>query len=383
MPPALLLDLLSVAVAAEVTEMPAAMAVDVDLDWRGQWGFGALAEAGEPVGKFRTSRQELALTPEFSPIAGVAIRLSVPYTPSWSLAWSDTSRMTYDPDTGSGTLRGGAPDAPPALTGNGGSGIWIGAGLSPFNEAFSLGQQATWRIDAAVRLPTGRSVWEAVDGVRGAGNGGAAWRLSAAFSTERGPSTPWMLFTATGENAVTVGAADAQGGATELRVKPASNLELAAGIEIAGSENKEKHTASRFTLDAAFGYVSWSDVPSGMFLPSVLDASRGIVVTRGESLYARGGLGVVLDVHANVGIRLGGGARYGMPFRVESPYPVEQGPGSFDAYGYAGVEIRTKPHEPPQAPTRRKRAPEAAPAEAPAGAPAAPVVPPGVVTPAS
>ena len=351
----MLLDLLPVAMAAEVTEMPAPMAVDVDLDWRGQWGFGTLTEAGEVAAKSKTTRQELALTPEFSPIAGVAVRLSVPYTPSWSMGWTDARKMTFDPGTGTGTTVGGAPIDAASVRGAGGNGIWLGAGLSPFNESFSLGQQSTWRLDAAVRLGTPRSAWAEVDGKRGAGNGGAAWRLSAAFSTERGPSTPWMAFVATGEGAVTVAGTAGDGSATEMRVKPASSVEWAAGIEVAGAENREKHTASRFTLDAAFGYSAWSDVPSGLFLPSVLDASRGLVVTRGETLYARGGLGLVLDVHANFGIRLGGGARYAMPFRVESPYQVEQGPGSFDAYAYAGIEIRTKPHEPPQPASRRKK----------------------------
>lgn len=345
------------ALAAEVTEMPAVMAADVDVEWQGDWGFGRLTEAGDLVGKYKTTRQDLVLAPEFSPIAGLSIKLGLPYTPSWSLQWTEARRMAYDSDTGSGSMRDGAAVDAPALRGSGGTGVWMGVGLSPFNETFSLGQQSTWRIDAAFRLPTPNSRWEDVDGKRGAGNGGAAWRVAAAFSTERGPSTPWMRFVATGDAPVTVAGVDGSGAATELVVRPGTSAVLSTGIEIAASEDREKHTATRFTVEAAFGYQSWSDVPSGLFLPSVLDASQGLVVTRGETMFAQGGLGFVLDVHANFGIRFGGGASYAMPYRVESPYPVLAGPGAWAAYGTAGIEVRTKPHETAKLPIRRTKAP--------------------------
>ncbi len=69
-----------------------------------------------------------------------------------------------------------------------------------------------------------------------------------------------------------------------------------------------------------FGYRAWQDMPSGVYLPRVIDAARAIPVTSGDHLTARAGIGLVFDIQESVRGRTAIEGRYTTPYRLEHVY---------------------------------------------------------------
>ena len=335
----------ALAFSAEVTEIPPALRADISIGYAGDFGSGSLAEAGTEWGRTKYRQQDVNVRAEFAPVEGLSASIALPVTASWSRTWVAPWKMTYDPATETGTYTQGVElPSIPELKGSGLQGIWFGVALAPFSEKYSLGQQVTWRLDAAFRPGSGSSRWTAVDGKRGAANGGTGWKFSGAFSADRESAEPWMTVVADLEGPVTVDVADESGtiymSAAELH--PASTFDVAAGVQIYGSRDDELDTAFAVDLHAGFGYVGYSDVPSGQYLPSVLDASRSIVVTQGDHLRGSAGIGVIIDPIEYFGIEFGADGVYSTPYRLEHVYAVTTGIDTLDILVHAGIEGRVR-----------------------------------------
>jgi len=326
-PTVLTLLLAATAQAAEVTDMPPALRGDVSLSYAGSIQAGSLDEDGGPYGRRRLERHDLALQVEFALAAGVAVRIALPYTPVLRQDFSGATEMTYDPVTASGTYTAEVPlDHALEVRARGMDGVWLGAAVTPFSEARNPRQQVTWRLDAAFRTASPEhSYWTVSGGKRGVSPGGLAWALGAAFSTETDFANPYLTMGWVREGAVTVDVVDDDGDtwASGLEVRPASTVDVSAGVELVAHRDGDERVA--VDLLVGFGYRTWEDVPSGLYLPSVLDASRSQLVTRGEHLVASTGLGLVYHVNQYAGVRLGAEVRYFQPHRLEHVYPVSTG----------------------------------------------------------
>lgn len=330
MPPSRIAALLSSALllalpasAAEVTDMPGAMGFDGVFSYGGAFEFGGLEEAGEIVGRRSMSRQDLALTLEFAPVQYVAAHVSLQLTPSLRYGFADARLMNYDPVTASGSYIFGEELAEvPVFQGSGLAGVWLGVVGAPFAERFETGDRVTWKLLAAVRPGSpNKSFYTATDGSRGVG-GGTGLRFGAAFSRELEGSNPYMSWRIQHETPLTIDVVDADGvtwieGAT---LKPPTTIDVEAGVEVLATEDDD----TRFAVDPSilFGYRSWEDAPSGLYLPNVLDASRVLVGTRGEYYWIGLGLALDLRVQQQLGIRVGGDLRYLSPHTIDSIYAV-------------------------------------------------------------
>ncbi len=317
------------AAAADVTEMPPALSGDGWISYEGELGSGSLVEEGAEVGRRTTSRHDVTVGVEFAPHDLVAAWLALETTAAMGFAYPDAPRMLYDPVTGSGTyVDAEASGEEVAFTGSGLTGLWLGAGVRPMKADVASGTRATYRVDVGLRTPDRKNTfWSADGGTRGAAPGGVGWLLAAAFSTEFDHSSPYITARYQAESRTQLDVVDEDGVVwiDSAILKPANELDVTAGVELFGSGRPELGQRAGADLFFGFGYRSWQDVPSGLYLPEVLEASRSLVVTTSE--YAIFRVGLALNVHFSEAarMRLGADVRLLTPHRLESAYDVRTG----------------------------------------------------------
>lgn len=345
----MLFTLLATAYAAEVTEMPPELRGNVEIGYTGDFGFRTLEEKRQLVGSGLYQRHDLMFSGEFAPLKWLALNLAVPYTPAWSMNWDEAYEMRYDPTTETGTYVGGEQINDGVLkTASGSEGVWFGAAVAPFSQSYGSGllhQLVDWRLGIAYRTGNSHTLWSAVNGSRGVAPGGGAWKISAAFSTTRGSANPYLSVTAVLEGKpVVMDIVDEEGTtwATGLPIDAASTFDIRGGIELTDAEIREGGYRFVWDIYCRFGYVTWQDIPSGIYLPTVLDASRGITITETDYVHGDLGMSAVIDVNHWAGFRLGVEGRYALPHRVEHPYPVFWSYDSFDVVAVAELEGRIR-----------------------------------------
>lgn len=314
------------ATAAEVTDMPPELGVIASLGYSGSTLNGSLIEAGEAVGERKIVRHDLNLGAEFGIVQGLAVTLDLAVTPSLVYRYPDARSMIIEPLTGSGSYLSGDPSPEaPTVRASGLDGIWLGVAAAPLSESYSAAQRASWRLDAALRTPSKRrNLWTAPNGKRGAAEGGTAFRLAGAFSTERGVTSPWLRTEWIHESRVKIDVIDEDGvtWASGLELRPASTFTTDLGVELTAYEDPETDTHAGVELFLGAGYRSWEDIATGVYLPNVLDGARAIPVTVGDTLSARAGTGVDVLIQSVARIRSGLTLTYRMPYRLEHVYDV-------------------------------------------------------------
>lgn len=322
-----LLALVTAAHAADVTAMPAPFRGLATLEYRVEGDAARLVEGDTQVGARQERLHTLALQGAFSVWRGISLAVDLPVALDQRLVWSDAREMAFDPTLGAGSMIG-APEveAPAVEQGGGLMGPTFSIQLSPFNAEHPGKRRAdrtTWLIEAGYRLQDQSSFWlERQDGSRGAGPGADAVHLRTAFSTQAATSRPYLELAF--DKALTVPtplrAEDGSVLTSDAPVRPASTLDLRVGAEVPVWTRQQTEVA--LDLRTRFGYRTWQDIPSGLYLADVLSASREVLVTQGEAVHAMGGLGVQVRQAGLVDVLVGGDFGAQTPYRVEHPYAV-------------------------------------------------------------
>jgi hypothetical protein len=318
--------------AAVVTEIPPFLRGDVQIAYTYEQLSGSLTERGDEdaeVGQRTVSDHMLRYGLVFSVGPGVAVFAEVPHYVSSRVSYGALSDMVYDPGTGSGTYVGTTPGTEGTyVDGAGLGGIWFGVRGTPFSEAFPKRNSATtWLLEGAIRTGDPTSFWTVDDaGKRGAGPGGTAARLHTAFSTTLGNTAPYVSGTYVGEGKQTVTVVTPDGVSHgEVEVDPANHGDVRIGIELLAGRNPASGAQFVFDMHLAVAYDAFGQLPSGFYLPNVLDVSSGGLVQQSEQLEAGGGIGVHWRPFENMQIGVHGDLGYHMPQRLEYPYPVYTG----------------------------------------------------------
>jgi hypothetical protein len=331
--------------AAEITELPPFLRGDLALGYAFEHEGGSLTEAGERVGSRAGQEHRLVYSGVFSAGPGVAVFFELPQVVSSSLSFPEAHEMVYDPALERGTLLGtddlGAIDP---IKAKGAEGLWIGVKGTPFSEAFvKRGNRATWLIEAAFRTRTRGNFYTLnEDGTRSAGIGGGGTRLGMAFSTTRHISQPYLAFRYTRSRTLDPATLyDAEGNVLDSAavLDPADTIEIKTGTEIVVHDDAESQSRFAFDLRLCFGYATWQTVPSGLFLPSVLDENRDVVATESEYTWGGVGLGLKHQAFEYMAWSLGGDVNYIAPHSVEHLYAVDTGPDTLQITGWAGVRV--------------------------------------------
>ena len=170
------------------------------------------------------------------------------------------------------------------------------------------------------------SLWTTDGTNRGAGPGSAAFQLKTAFSTTIGWSQPYLTLGML--RTVPLRDIDNTGLQADQIIQTSSSLDMTAGTEIVAISRDSSGARFAIDLHGNFGLRSWEDIPSGVMLPSILDASSTLVATEGEHSYVNGGLALRYRVFEWVQLDVGGDLGMVMPYQVEHFYPVSTGMGT-------------------------------------------------------
>jgi hypothetical protein len=317
--------------AVEVTDMPDGLRGDATLTYEGTFGRHTLVQDQQVVGQRRINDHTLRVQVEFAPVDGISLYLALPTTLSRTVRFPEAFEMMLDPATGQGRFMTGSPiTEPPETSGSGGLGVWFGVGFAPYAERYNTVHQLTWRLDLAARTRTEKSFWEENDGRRGAAQGGAAYRISGAFSAENGGTRPYMAAKWTMETRREVSVITGSE-STQIQVKPGSTFSLLTGVEALLLRSESASSVEPyFDFSAGFGYRSSRDIPSGILLPDVLETMTPIAVTQTSALTGQLGLGFGLRFPPHVQWRTGLSIRAVTPYQIEDIYPVKSGANAID-----------------------------------------------------
>lgn len=326
--------LIAPALAADVTEVPPLLRGDISVGYAADLSRGSLVEpvngTDVNVGKAIHEAHQIHVGATFGVAPGAAVYIDIP---TWIVdrwTYQDASQVVFDPTREVGSMASGDPlDEDVVLSGSGAGGVWLGARGTPFSEQFAKrGNRSTWLLDVGFRTRDSTNFYTVDGDTRGAGNGSGAFRLTNAFSTTKGQSEPWLQATWTRQGTTAVGG---------LEVDNANQLAVRTGVEVTTFHNPV--TDARFAMDfrMGFAYNAWADVPSGVYLPSVMESTAGDLVTMSEYSTVSGGLGLFWQMFQYGRVDLFADATYILPHRVEHPYPVYTG---FDTFGVtAGAKL--------------------------------------------
>lgn len=339
----LLLPLLAApARSAEVTALPPKLRGSASLAWQTEGDRATLEEQGFEVGARSIRRHDLQLSADFAAWRGVVLGVKLPVVLDQRIAWTSPREMTFDPSSGGGSYIG-ADRLGDVQTQSGGglAGPSFHLTLAPLiaDQPGRRVSTSTMLFEVGYRLQDRSSFWQAkADGSRGGGEGADALLLRGAFSKQAASSEPYLEAKVERSFTVPTTLRDANGEAVqpEAAVRPASRVDLRAGVEL--PVQKAQDHALHLDLRARFGYRTWQDIPSGLYLPDVLAASREVLITQGDSVYGMVGLGLGLDFNRMVDARAGVDVGTETPYRVEHPYPVRTKPGAVIWQG--GISVR-------------------------------------------
>ena len=332
----MLLALIAPLHAADVTTLPPFLRGDISVAYGADFERGSLMEpvdgADVQVGMRQHEAHVIDFGATFSVAPGAAIYFGVP---SYALdRWSywEANEVVFDPNRELGSMAYGEPlEGNVVRTGAGSAGVWLGAKATPFSESFlNRGNKSTWLVDVGFHTPDKTNIYVEDGDTRGAGNGAPALRVRNAFSTTAGQSQPWLEFTWLRQGATPVG---------DLEVLNPQVLGVRTGVEVQTYTNDV--TKAFFAVDfrMGFDYRSWSDVPSGTFLPSVMESTDGTLVTMSEYSTVSAGMGLYWRMFQYGRVDLFGDAHYLMPHRLEHPYPVYTGPDTWRVTAGAKLTI--------------------------------------------
>ena len=318
------------ALAVDATDMPDALRGDVTVAYDGFFRRDTLFDSDIAAGIRKTTVHDIRVLAEFAPVDGISVFAEVPTNVSTTLQFPEAYAMVSDPVTGDGQyMTSESLSDPPEYRGSGGRGIWFGFGFSPYSERFNRPSQLTWRLNIAARTRAAKSFWDIENGKRGSNLGGAAYRISGAFSANNGSTRPYLSVDWIAETRrsakVTV-----ENETRELQIRPGSQLWLKSGLEIPFKQVDTTETVEGYIEGTmGFGYRSWREVPSGIFLPDVLPESNGISVTQTAALLGSGGLYLGVRVPQFFQWRTGVEVLYETPHFVEDVYNVKTGRDSY------------------------------------------------------
>ncbi len=313
--------------AAEVTDFLNAKELGVTLGYEGSSLRGGLEESGVRFSERAVSRHDVTLCSEYAPGQGFLLHVRAELTPHWKMAFPGAPDIIFDPTTGGGTfLVGDASPQEPTHYGSGMKGLWLGAAVQPpSSPPVDRLQSPQWRLGLAVRTPSPQNnLWIEKDGKRGASMGSPALNLSAAISSMRGASDPYMTVAYQREFAAEFDLPNPNedGGPTTVALHPPSTLTATAGLELL--LNHDASTQARGALDIRVeaGYRSWGDMASGTYLPSVLPSSVTVPSTLEETVFGRAGVGFRVRTAGGVRVASRMHAEWGPPYRLEHLYNV-------------------------------------------------------------
>jgi len=331
--------------AVEVTHIPPFLRGDITVGYEFDLESANLLEGDDQVARMAQEQHRMRYAAVFGVAPGAAVFLELPSYLRDRVSYGDGRQMVYEPTEESGTFAGGELlDNQPVYEGSGLGGTWLGVRGTPWSQELMSGRgvKSTWLLEFGYRFIDESNFWvEDADGQRGAGPGGPATRWRMAYSADKGVSRPYIQGAFEKNYWVEADILDDEGevAAKNAVITPRSKVDVHTGIEVTPYEDEVR--GSSFTIDFRFGWGhrTFGEVPSGIYLPSILPTSAGDVVVSSETNTLKGGLGLYYRPFTYMKIDLFTDVNYVMPYKMEHPYEVYTGWSTLNFVGGAQLEI--------------------------------------------
>lgn len=339
----------AIAQGAESTEMPPALRGDLGMRFDMYTQRDRLSENQTIVGERIITNTQLTIGGQFSFIDGAGLFFDIPrYTNA--VRYPDASAMAYDPLIDSGTMLGTDALSEDAvnLSGKGFGGTWLGLSGAPLHEQLfaARGDHISWRVDVGYRFADKTPFWtfDPSRQARGAGPGAGAYRIRSASSTTHRNASPYIVADLIRTSRQTLDVVNEDGITliSNAEIQPASTVDITTGAEL--FVFVDEATGSQISLDfnTSFGYRSFQTLPSGMYLPAILDASTTVLSTMSDQTFIDVGFGVNSRIYEYAQLNVGGEIGTVSPHRIEHLYSVETAPGSLTWQVHAELTFRAR-----------------------------------------
>jgi len=341
-------QLTSSAWAADVTEFAPKYRGDVDIIYDVDVARLRLEEEGATVAKQQQVNHELTYAGSFSFFKGAAVFFELPHYAKSAVQYDSAQDMVFDPNQDAGTMIGTDElSKMPSELGGGMGGAWVGLSGTPLHETVyaSRSDRVSIVFEGGYRFKDKSNFWSYRDnGVRGAGPGASAWRLGMGFSTTNHASTPYIQSTLIRSGRINMDVTNAAGKtvASNIQVRPASSANMRVGGEIQLGEWGENDSAIALDGHTDFGYIGWQDIPSGIYLPAVLEASQSTTITESEYAYVQLSLGVNWRIMELAQLNIAGEFGTESPHRLEHLYNVSTGLGNYNWGIHTDLRFRVR-----------------------------------------
>ena len=168
-------------------------------------------------------------------------------------------------------------------------------------------------IDLGMKTSDDTNIYTGEADSHGAGDGGLAKRATLAWSTTLNTAQPYFRTAFTNHGSTT---------ANGLKVENARELDVDTGVEVTTFSNTE--TGAWFALDlrTGFTYRSPAQVPSGVWLPSIMTSTENTLVTQSEYSTVSAGLGFRWQMFKYARLDVASDVGWVIPHQLESAYPV-------------------------------------------------------------
>jgi hypothetical protein len=317
---------LNIATAANVTEAPGALQGNIGIHNEWSASLSTLYEAEEVVGKSRFLGSSVAMVGEFGIMDSLSLSMKIPYNYQ-KLFFSQTHVMEFEPSISTGTYLGSEEGAKVRRAGQSLGGIWFGLNALPFHERIhsDRGDTVSWKVGIGYKLRAQHNFLSpSEDGSRGGNLGASALTLHTAFSKHTSIGQPYLTMDLELCSPWNDDIRNEKGKVVikNAKIDPANHADFRAGAEVFAWEDTALGHHLGLDFYGKFGYEGWQDVPSGIYLPSVLESTEDMVVTQTERMYAQGGLGLNFQLYTLSFLRLYGEMGVMSPQVIEHVYQV-------------------------------------------------------------
>jgi len=332
--------------AGTFTDAPGALQGDIAIRHQFQMSRDSIYQEESLVGARNLAQQTSSLVMRIGLVDFMSADIRLPMG-SEILTFSNIYEMKYDPLSQTGSYLDTPEIEDVTRTGNGLQGTELALNFYPFHTKIysNRGDTGNWQMGIVYRTGD-KSNFYTVDesGSRGSGIGASGFGIQTAFSNKNKHVEPYLVMKAVRSNSFTADVRSDDGTlyAAAETFSPANTVDIRGGTEFYLKDDVA--LASYITLDlfGAYRYQSFQSIPSGIYLPSILESTQDTIITQTELVSIQGGIGTNVQVNSLYALRLSGQAGIASPQRIEHIYEVNtQGTFQWGVFGEIRFRYRT------------------------------------------
>jgi len=332
--------------AGTFTDAPGALQGDVAVNHRFQLSTDSLYQENEVVGNRSYQQNTTQMVVKFGLLDFMSVDVNIPIG-SEKLAYSNIYEMKYDPLSQTGSYLDTPAIDDTMRNGKGLQGTQLALNFYPFHTKIhaNRGDAGNWQMGVLYRMRDKSNFFTVTpEGTRGSGIGASGLGLQTAFSNKNQHVEPYLVMKAIRSTPFEAELRSDDGTlySDSESMTPAHTVDIRGGTEFYIIDDVA--LASYVTLDlfGEYRYQSFQSVPSGIYLPSILESTQDTIITQTELVSIQGGVGTNVQINSLYGFRLSGQVGFASPQRIEHIYEIStQGSLQWGVFGEMRFRYRT------------------------------------------